>query len=55
LSSALVDAIVDVDLTDIVSFSVAGLMFVEFEVVVVQDKMCCAMASEWWSGISILG
>jgi hypothetical protein len=35
LSNALVDATVDVDLTDMVSFSVAGLMLIRFDVVIV--------------------
>jgi hypothetical protein len=45
LSNALVDAIVDVDLMDMVSFSVAGFMLVRFEAVM------CRLSrekSEFW-------
>jgi hypothetical protein len=45
LSNALVDAIVDVDLMDMVSFSVVGFMLVRFEVVM------CRLSrekSEFW-------
>jgi hypothetical protein len=38
--NALVDAMVDVDLTDMASFSVVELMLVRCEVVIVTD-VCC--------------